>query len=84
MARQNAAVDEIVRAALDGIGSRDWDTVRRVLHPYVHWTTTDGQALRGRNQVIMTVERAGTPAAPTEVELRDGQIYRWDCPPPAR
>jgi hypothetical protein len=52
--------------------------VRRVLHPYLHWT------LRGRNQVIAMLECGGTLAAPARVELRDGQIYRWHSGPPAR
>jgi len=75
-------VDQIVRAALDAITRRDWDTVRRVLHPYLHWTGVDGLTLRGRNQVITMLEREGTPAAPAQVELRDGQIYRWHSAPP--
>lgn len=83
MARQNAAVDQIARAALDAISRRDWDTVRRLLHPYLHWTGPDGQTLRGRNQVITMLERGGIPTAPVRVELRDGQIYRWHCAPPA-
>jgi len=80
-ARQNAAVDQIVRAALDAITCGDWDTVRRVLHPYLHWDMPDGQTLRGRNQVIAMLECRGTPAAPARVELRDGQIYRWNSAP---
>jgi hypothetical protein len=84
VARHNPAVDEIVRAALDAVTDRDWDTVRRVLHPYLHWTLTDGRTLRGRNQVIAMLECGGTLAAPARVELRDGQIYRWHSGPPAR
>jgi limonene-1,2-epoxide hydrolase len=77
-------VDEIVRAAVDAITDRDWDTVRRLLHPYLHWILTDGQTLRGRNHVIAMLEGGDTLAAPAQVELRDGQIYRWHAAPPAR
>jgi len=56
---------------------RDWESLRLVLHPYLHWTAADGTRLRGRTKIM-----AGTvPAEPAAVGLRDGQIYRWQEPP---
>ena len=64
--------------ALVAIESRDWDQLRLLLHPYVHWTEADGTTIRGRTRVLAML--AGAPCAahrPSSVELRDGQIYRW-------
>jgi hypothetical protein len=49
-----------------------------LLHPYLHWTGTDGVTVRGRTKVIALLDdRATAPGPPAAVELRDGQIYRW-------
>jgi hypothetical protein len=55
----------------------DWDALRLLLHPYVHWTRADGSRLRGRTKVMEWLQDAGRPPEPSAVELRDGQIYRW-------
>jgi hypothetical protein len=53
------------------------------LHPYVHWNEGDGTRLRGRTRVLERLQRASPPVRPGVVELRDGQIYRWEEPPKA-
>jgi hypothetical protein len=56
----------------------DWNLVRLLLHPYLHWTDLDGFTTRGRDQVLDMLQRAvRAPAEARSVELRDGQIYRW-------
>jgi hypothetical protein len=59
------------------MGRQDWDRLRAVLHPYMHWTTAGGERLRGRVNVLAMLAARSVPAAPSEYELRDGQIYRW-------
>jgi hypothetical protein len=62
-----------VDAVLQAIEARDWERVKPLLHPYLHW----GDELRGRRNVLAHLEGSGTPERPRSVELRDGQIYRW-------
>jgi hypothetical protein len=66
-----------VSGVLDAIERRDWERLRRLLHPYVHWTTAIEEQLRGRNNVIAQLERDPPPGPPAFHELRDGQVYRW-------
>jgi hypothetical protein len=54
--------------------------MRLLLHPYLHWTAADGTLLRGRTKVLARLQEAA-PAEPVAVELRAGQIYRWQEPP---
>ena len=71
-------MDEVARRAHTAMVNGDWDGLRLLLHPYLHWTDSQGSTVRGRNSVMAMLERAGTaPARPSSVELRDGQIYRW-------
>ena len=70
-------MDEVVKAALDAIAACDWERVRPLLHPYVHWHGEDGRRVRGRSDVIAELEVSGPQRAPQSCELRDGQIYRW-------
>jgi hypothetical protein len=72
-----ALVDEVVRAVHDAMLARDWDRLRLMLHPYLHWTAADGSQLRGRSKVMDRLQSATPSAPPAAVELRDGQIYRW-------
>jgi SnoaL-like domain len=74
-------VDDVVRAAHQAMQDRDWDALRGMLHPYLHWTAADGSQLRGRTKVMDRLQNAAPPAEPVAVELRDGQIYRWQEPP---
>ncbi len=73
MAEQVPAVGDV----LDAIERRDWERLRRLLHPYVHWTTACEEQLRGRNNVIAQLAHDPPPAPPAYHELRDGQVYRW-------
>ena len=58
------------------IEQQQWGEVRSLLHPYVHWT--DGPlSLRGRTQVLRHLAGHPTPRPPSEVAVRDGQLYRW-------
>ena len=75
---QAGGVDEAERA-IAAIESQDWDQLRMLLHPYLHWTGVDGNTVRGRTKVLAMLA-ANPPNAvhqPSSVELRDGQIYRW-------
>jgi hypothetical protein len=63
-------------AAWNALDSEDWDELMPLLHPYLHFT--DGAvALRGRKNVLDHLRSHPTPKPPTEVEIRDGQVYRW-------
>jgi hypothetical protein len=75
--RHPAGVDDVVSAAHAAIVARYWAALRLLLHPYLHWTDSDGHVLRGRGKVLAMLERVDAPAPPSAVELRDGQIYRW-------
>jgi Domain of unknown function (DUF4440) len=76
-------VGELTRAAHEAMLARDWEGLRLILHPYLHWTGADGSRLRGRTKVIERLQNAEPPVEPAAVELRDGQIYRWQEPPNA-
>lgn len=76
-------VDEVTRAAHQAMVQRDWKSLRLILHPYLHWTAADGTRLRGRTKVMARLQSGTLPVEPTAVELRDGQIYRWQEPPTA-
>ena len=66
---------EAVNAAL---ADEDRAKLRLLLHPYLHWTGPDGLTVRGRTKVLALLENEpAPPPAPTAVELREGQIYRW-------
>ena len=63
-------------AAWAAIDAGEWGEARPLLHPHVQWT--DGTVrLRGRNRVLEHLRSHATPRPPTEVEARDGQVYRW-------
>ena len=57
--------------------SRERDLLRLALHPYLHWTTSDGETVRGRTKVLAMLDERRSIDAPESVELRDGQVYRW-------
>ncbi len=69
--------DRVVEAIRTG----DDATLRLLLHPYLHWTDERGVTTRGRTMVLAMLARSGEPALPRAVELRDGQVYRWDAGP---
>jgi len=70
-------VDEVTRAVHEAMLECDWEGLRPMLHPYLRWTAADGTQLRGRTKVIARLRTAAPSAEPAAVELRDGQIYRW-------
>ena len=71
-------MEDIVRAVLDGLAQGDWERVRLLLHPYLHWHEP-GVVLRGRQNVLSRLATGPMPEPPDEIEVRDGQIYRWTC-----
>jgi hypothetical protein len=58
------------------VDQQDWHAVRPLLHPYLHFDDS-GVSLRGRNRVLTHLRGHPTPKPPAEVEVRDGQLYRW-------
>jgi hypothetical protein len=70
-------VSDVTSAVRAAVRDRDGEALRLLLHPYLHWTMPDGTVLHGRRHVLAMLEDADPPAEPAEVELRDGQVYRW-------
>ena len=68
---------QVGEAVRDAIAGGDGEGLRLLLHPYLHWTCEDGTVLRGRRNVLAMLEQADPPGLPSDVELRDGQVYRW-------
>ena len=60
--QDSPVVDEITRTTHEAMLERDWDGLRMLLHPYLHWTTADGTRFRGRTKV-MELLQAGLPPA---------------------
>lgn len=73
MADQVPAVCDV----LDSIERRNWDRLRRLLHPAVHWTTAIEEHLHGPDDVIALLEGNPPPAPPAYHEQRDGLMIRW-------
>lgn len=73
MAEQVPAVSDV----LDAIERRDWERLRLLIHPYVHWTNALDEQVRGRRRVMAMLAHDPPPAPPAYHELRDGQVYRW-------
>jgi hypothetical protein len=62
-------------AAYAFVEAGSWGELRSLLHPYLQFS--DGAvSLRGRSKVLAWLREHGA-RPPTEVEVRDGQIYRW-------
>jgi hypothetical protein len=62
-----------VWAALD---AGDWGTARALLHPAVRFE--DGiRRVTGRTHLARHVAEHPRPRPPREVEVREGQVYRW-------
>ena len=60
----------------DLVERHDWHDVRPLLHPSVHFDDRD-VSLRGWEPVMDHLTGHPTPRPPTEVEVRDGRLYRW-------
>ena len=73
-------MDPVIRDAGQAIERRDWDALKPLLHPYLHWTDADGRTTRGRTNVLASVSSRACAPMPASYELRDGQIYRWTEP----
>ena len=72
---EQSAVDAVYAALAD----QDRPRLRLLLHPYLHWTGVDGVTIRGRTNLLALLDDLDTPPEPpASVELRDGQIYRWE------
>lgn len=59
------------------IRKREWDELKPLLHPYLHWTSPDGRVIRGRTNVVAYLASQPITGLPRDYELRDAQIYRW-------
>lgn len=71
------SMDLIIKQVLAGARCGQLGEIRLLLHPYLHWTPSQGPTIRGRTKTLAFL--AEHPIRPPEhVELRDGQIYRWD------
>jgi hypothetical protein len=67
---------EPTAAAWAAADAGEWGELRPLLHPYLHFRDGATQ-LRGRRNVLAHLRSAPTPKPPREVEIRDGQVYRW-------
>ncbi len=65
-----------VAAAWSAMDTGEWGELRPLLHPYLHWTDRHGE-FRGRSKVLAHLHDVPTPKPPKDVEIRDGQVYRW-------
>ena len=71
-------MEPIISDALEAAAARDWEGLKLLLHPYLHWSEPEGVSLRGRANVLRWLaSRQTSLSAPQRFELRDGQIYRW-------
>jgi len=66
-------VDDVTQTAYDAMLTRDWDGLGLLLHPYLHWTTSDGTRIRGRVTVMERLRHAASLAAPAMVECAMGR-----------
>jgi len=69
-----------ITTVISAVAGDEWVVLRRVLHPYLRFTDERGRTTRGRTKVIALLRMSEVLERPTEVELRDGQVYRWVCP----
>jgi SnoaL-like protein len=76
-------VDHIAHEVVAAIERRDWDGLKPLLHPYLHWTDGAGHTIRGRTKVLANLAADNPARPPLSFTLRDGQIYRWTEEPSA-
>ena len=72
---------QLAERVRDGLSAGRADSIRLLLHPYMHWIRADGTVVRGRTRVLAAMAADSPLEPPAAVELRDGQIYRWVSPP---
>jgi hypothetical protein len=68
----------VAEQVLAAVAAGDRAALRRLLHPYLHWTEGD-RTIRGRDRVLGHLAEHPVSASPAACELRDGQVYRWTC-----
>jgi hypothetical protein len=68
---------DVVEEVMTAIWQRDFERLRPLLHPYLHWRRGGGDTLRGRSRVMAWLAEGPPPRSPESYELRDGKIYRW-------
>ena len=68
-----------VEAVQAAFASGDRETLRLLLHPYLHWTDAAGVTVRGRTNVLALLDGLQDLPAARSIELRDGQVYRWSA-----
>jgi hypothetical protein len=73
-------MDPLVRQVADAIAREDWEELKPLLHPYLHWTGADGGTVRGRTKVLERLKEHPVSSSPESFEVRDGQVYRWAEP----
>jgi hypothetical protein len=69
-----------VTTVIRAVAGDDWVVLRRVLHPYLRFRDEYGRTTRGRTKVISLLRTTERLETPTEIQLRDGQVYLWCCP----
>jgi hypothetical protein len=60
----------------DLVERQDWPAVRPLLHPDLHFDD-GGLSIGGRDRVLDHLRGHPTPRPPTDVDVRDGRLYRW-------
>jgi hypothetical protein len=69
-------MEQLIGEALEAIRRRDWESLRLMLHPYLHWKDGD-TSIRGRTKVMAHLRAYPEARPPSSWGFRDGQIYRW-------
>jgi hypothetical protein len=71
-------MDVHAERVVEAFRRREWDALRPLLQPYLHWTDSSGATIRGRSKVMPRL--AEQPRVPETrwYELRDGQVYRGE------
>ncbi|HWJ68400.1 MAG TPA: MmcQ/YjbR family DNA-binding protein [Nocardioides sp.] len=59
------------------IDARDFSGAHPLLHPHLHWQDRD-VVLTGRSSVLAHLRQVPRPRPPDRVEVRDGQVHRWE------
>jgi len=57
--RHKAKTKDVASVAHAAIVKRDGGALQPLLHPYLHWVQADGQAVRGRTEVIGMLQAIG-------------------------
>jgi hypothetical protein len=76
----DSSTERHVKTVISAVAGDEWVVLRRVLHPYLRFTDERGRTTRGRTKVIALLRMTERLEMPTEVRLRDGQVYLWVCP----